>query len=128
MKRLLAGLLAAMLLLGCVLCTSCGEQEEETNIARSFIASYENIVDMGGGSAYSVMSEGGALTPGIYMIQAVEGNGFVYVPCKDAGGEVDFMIGVDGGYIDSINYVKLNEGDNVIIEGCTVMFIEMKEG
>ena len=50
MKKLLALLLGAMMLLSCAVCTSCGGAEPETNVARSFIAGYENIVDMGGGS------------------------------------------------------------------------------
>lgn len=77
---------------------------------------------------YVVMSEGGDLKPGIYMIEAFEGNGCVYVPDRDRKTQVDFMIGVDGGYVDSVNYVKLKEGDTVSVEGCTVTFIEMKEG
>ena len=51
MKKLLSGLLCILMLTGCVFCASCGGAEaSETNVARSFIAGYENIVNMGGGS------------------------------------------------------------------------------
>ncbi|MBQ8696184.1 MAG: hypothetical protein IJ519_00535, partial [Clostridia bacterium] len=86
------------------------------------------LTDMGGGTRYTVMSEGGDLKPGIYMIEVWEGNGCVYVPDRDRNTQLDFMVGTDGGYVDSVNYVKLKEGDTVSVEGCTVTFIEMKEG
>ena len=86
------------------------------------------LSDLGGGTRYTVLSEGGDVTPGIYMIEAWDGNGTVYVPDRGRSDQVDFMIGVDGGYVDSVNYVILNEGDTVTVEGCTVTFIEMKEG
>lgn len=77
---------------------------------------------------YYVMSEGGDLIPGVYQLQINEGMGVVNVPDPVSGAYVDITVGIYDGYNKIIDYVVLNEGDTVTVKGCTVEFIEMKEG
>lgn len=77
--------------------------------------------------SYVVMSEGGDLKPGIYQVEIHDGDGVLAVMRK-SGGAVDFTIGKSGGLSDTVNYLKLYDGDRVTVNGCVLVFTEMKEG